>query len=284
MTVSKYRFHPRSVAGGVLAFLLLGTPLVHAQKTTAVSGVTEPFQDVTLGVSVPGILSRLVVKEGDFVKAGQALVELEKRTEELEVQRRKLVMDSKAELDGATAKVETTKADYESTRKLFEATNAAKFVSKDDLAKKELEYKLAIAEMERLKTAEEREVIEYEMTKETLRERTLVAPMAGFVVQLFKDRGESCKAQDPLVRMVVTGQFYFVANVEARSAYNLKVGQDVQVEVEVGKKTAVVPGKISFVSPVVDPASGLVRTKVLCNNAEGLVRPGVAGTLQLKAE
>ncbi len=281
MTFLHFYFRRRHVTGGVLAVLLLGSALAQAQKTIAVPGVTEPFQDVTMGVSIPGTIGRLVVKEGDIVKAGQPLIELEKRTEELEVQRRKLVMDSKAELEGAIAKMETTKADFESTRKLFEAT---KSVSKDDLAKKELEYKLAVSDKDRLAIAEDREVIEYEMAKETLRERTLVAPMAGHVVQLFKNLGESCKAQDPLVRMVAIAQFYFVANVEARSAYNLKAGQDVSVEVEVGKKTVTVTGKISFVSPVVDPASGLVRVKVLCNNADGQVRPGVAGTLQLKAE
>ena len=281
MNFLQFRFRPRRFAGGVLAILLLGGAPAQAQKMTIVSGVTEPFQDVTLGFSAPGIINRLAVKEGDFVKAGQPLIELVKLTEELEVQRRKLVMDSKAELDGAIAKVEATKADYESTRKLFEAT---KSVSKDDVAKKELEYKQAAAEKERLVVSEDREVIEYEMAKETLRERTLVAPMAGYVVQLFKDRGESCKAQDPLARLVVTGQFYFVANVEARSGYNLKVGQEVQVEVEVGKKMLAVAGKISFVSPVVDPASGLMRVKVLCNNADGQVKPGVAGTLQLKSE
>ena len=281
MTFSHFYFWPRRVTGGVLAILVLGSALVQAQKTIAVPGVTEPFQDVTLGAFVPGTIGRLLVKEGDIVKAGQPLMEMVKRTEELEVERRKLVMDSKAELEGAIAKMETTKADFESTRKLFEAT---KSVSKDDLAKKELEYKLAVSDKDRLAISEDREVIEYEMAKETLRERTLVAPMAGHVVQFFKDRGESCKAQDPLVRMVAIAQFYFVANVEARSAYSLKAGEDVSVDVEVGKKTVTVTGKISFVSPVVDPASGLVRVKVLCNNTDGQVRPGVAGTLQLKAE
>ena len=36
-------------------------------------------------------------------------------------------------------------------------------------------------------------------------------------------------------------------------------------------------GKIVFISPVVDPASGLQKVKVLFDNAEGKIRPGVSG-------
>lgn len=264
------------------ALLLLGTSARIAAAPLATSpGVTEPFLDVTTSASVAGNITRLNVKEGDFVKKGQALLELEKRQEELEVQRRKLIMESKAEVNAAAARAETLKADAESTRKLYEAT---KSVSKDDLAKKDLEYKMAAAEVDRLQMTEAREVIEYDMAREVLRERTLVSPLDGYVVELFRDVGESCKAQDPLVRLVDTRQFYFVSNVEAKAGYRLQLGQTIRVDVDVGKTVATFTGKISFVSPVVDPASGLMKVKVLCLNPDGKVRPGVAGTMHFNTE
>lgn len=269
-----------SCAGLAACLVLFGRP-AQAQKPLSSAGVTEPFLSVTTSAAVAGNITRRLVKEGDFVKAGQILLELEKRQEELEVQRRKLVMDSKAELNGAKARVETLKADAESTRKLFEAT---KSVSKDDVAKKELEYKMAAAEVDRLEMTEAREIIEHDMAKETLRERTLISPLDGYVVELFREAGESCKAQDPLIRLVDTRQFYFVSNVEAKTAYHLKVGQPLRVDVEAGKTTTTFTGKISFVSPVVDPASGLMKVKVLCQNPDGKVRPGVAGTMYFNPE
>ncbi|MBI5775256.1 MAG: efflux RND transporter periplasmic adaptor subunit [Verrucomicrobia bacterium] len=257
-----------------LAALFLSTA-AHGQNTAA--GVTEPFQDVVLSSSVPGRVARRLVKEGDTVKAGQTLVELEKRQEELEVARRKLVMESKAELDAAVARVENTRADFESTRKLFAAT---KSVSQDDLAKKELDYKLAVAEADKLKMSEEREVFEHQMAVVALNERVIASPLTGQVVQLARDVGEDCKAQEPVVRVVDTRQFYLVANVEARAGFALQPGQTVQVEVEAGRDKVKMAGRISFISPVVDPASGLLRVKVLCDNPDGRVKPGVAGTLQ----
>jgi RND family efflux transporter MFP subunit len=265
------------VRAAVLFFgLCLAVFPARAQKLAASPGVTEPFLDVLLSAPVAGTVAKLHVKEGDLVKEGQVLLELRKQQEELEVARRKLLMESKSELDSARAKVDTLKTDLDGTRKLFEAT---KSVSKDDVMKKELEYKQAVAEVDRLQTAEDREVIEWEIAKQFLAERSLLSPLTGHVVDLVRDVGEDCKAQDPMLRIVDTRQFYFVSNVEARTGYHLKVGQEVRVDVEAGRETVQVKGRINFVSPVVDPASGLLRVKVLCPNTDGKVRPGVAGTM-----
>src|SRR6187455_2698629 len=59
------------------------------------AGITEPICDVVLSASVPGIVSAWRFKEGDFVKEGEAIVDLDKRLEELEVERRKLAMDNR---------------------------------------------------------------------------------------------------------------------------------------------------------------------------------------------
>lgn len=270
-----------SLRCGVLAVLLAGMHLTSVQAQTTAAGVTEPFQDVILSASVAGTVEKRLVKEGDAIKEGQTLIEMKKRQEELEVKRRKLIADSKAELQAAEARVATVKTDLDSTRKLFAAT---KSVSKDDLDKKQLEFQLSVAEVERLKMAEEREIIERDMAAELLKDRIITSPLTGFAVEFFRQVGEDCKAQEPLMRVVDTRQFYFVANVEAKAGYNLKQGQTVQLQIEAGSKTIPVTGKVSFVSPVVDPASGLLKIKVLCSNPDGQVKPGVAGTMQINAQ
>ncbi|MCL5098745.1 MAG: efflux RND transporter periplasmic adaptor subunit, partial [Candidatus Omnitrophica bacterium] len=80
-----------------------------------------------------------------------------------------------------------------------------------------------------------------------------------------------------------TRQCYFVSHVEAKLGYPLKVDKKVRMEIECGSSTATVEGKICFVSPVVDPASNLMKVKVLFDNPEGKIRPGVAGKLFLEA-
>jgi RND family efflux transporter MFP subunit len=249
-----------------------------AGQAGTVAGINEPFRDILLSAPVAGTLAKRLVREGDSIKEGQALIELEKKQEELEVERRKLVFDSKAELKAAQARAATLKTDLESTRKLFESSRS---VSKDDMAKKELEYQLALAEVERTEQTEAREEVEYHIAQEILSQKVLKSPLTGLVVELFRDAGEECKPQEPLVRLVDTHQFYFVANVEARAGYGMKVGDSVTVEVEAGTAKIPITGKVSFVSPVVDPASGLLKVKVLCDNIDGKVKPGVAGSMRL---
>ena len=67
---------------------------------------------------------------------------------------------------------------------------------------------------------------------------------------------------------------------EARRA--LKLGQSVKLEIESASEPKAVEGKIVYLSPVVDPASGLQKVKALFENSNGSIRPGVAGKMFLE--
>src|SRR6185503_19917708 len=76
-----------------VSFLLVQS--AGASDVAYVEGITEPFLDVTLSASVPGIITIQKFKEGDAVKEGDVIIELDKRLEELETARRKLVAENK---------------------------------------------------------------------------------------------------------------------------------------------------------------------------------------------
>jgi multidrug resistance efflux pump len=124
---------------------------------------------------------------------------------------------------------------------------------------------------------------EFELAVERVRKREIRAPFAGFVVDLFDIRpGEGCRENEtPLVRLVDTRRCHLVCNLEARAGHMLAVGQSVKLEIESGTSVLPVEGRVDFVSPVVDPASGLLKMKVLFENREGKIRPGVAGVMIL---
>jgi RND family efflux transporter MFP subunit len=242
-----------------LSFVLIVlTPLfclqsfVHASDLGFVEGLTEPFLDVTLSASVPGIITVQKFQEGDAVKMGDAIIELDKRLEELETARRKLVVDNK-------------KTDMEATELLFKNT---KGISGEEREKKQVEYKIA--------------AVEHDMSAEQLRRRTVTSPLSGVITELMLDVGEACQPYQPLARVVDTQRCYFVANMEAKPATGLKQGQTVKLEIDTGAAALPIQGTISFLSPVADPASGLLKVKVLFENGEGKIRPGLGGRLLLK--
>lgn len=223
-----------------------------AADLPSVAGITEPFLDVTLSAPVPGIVTARKFAEGDSVKEGDLLVELDKKLDELETERRKLVRDQRWN-------------DFDGTRKLFAST---KGVSKEDLEKKEVEYKVA--------------AVEHEMAAEQLRRRQLLSPLSGTITEIFLEVGEACQAYQPLVRVVDTRRCYFLTNVEAAAGARLKLGQTMKLQISSGSGPIKLDGKLVFLAPVVDPASGLQKVKVLFDNASGKVPPGVAGKMILE--
>jgi RND family efflux transporter MFP subunit len=234
----------------IVTYLSLVPATRAAEVTLQVPGITESFLEVTLSSSVAGLIANQTYKEGDFITNGAPVTELDRKLEELEVERRKLVADAR-------------KTDFEGTKKLFEKT---KGTSKEELEKKEVEYRVS--------------VVEYETAVEQLRKRYIIAPFAGHITQVMLRSGEACQPYQPVVRMVDTRQCFFVSNMEARLAASLKTNQLVKLEIETGAAPVKVDGRVSFLSPIADPASGLVKVKVLFAN-DGRVRPGLAGNVLL---
>ena len=235
-----------------MACIILSQAGFAADRTAWVSGITEPILDVTLGAPVAGIVGSRPLQEGDAMKIGQVVLEMDKRLEELELIRKK-------------AQADTLETEVERLRTLIKNT---KSVSKEELDKKETELKVSSAERD--------------FAQEQLRRRQLVAQFDGTVAEIYKQVGESSMANEKLVRLVDTKRCYFIANVEARSGYTMKLGQEVKIEVDSGNTTTPVTGKISYISPVVDPASGLLKVKAVFDNPDAKVRPGVAARMQLE--
>lgn len=238
----------------LLALFALGlsllSPAAGGAEIKSVNGITEPFMDVTLGASVAGIIHAELFKEGETVKKGDIILELDKRLEELEVERRKAVMNQ-------------NKMEFESTRALTQTT---KSVSKEEFAKKEAEYNIAVAE--------------HGVALEQLAHRQIVAPFSGVITDVLLRPGAACAPYEPLVRVVDTSRCYFIGQVEGRNASSLRLEQEVKVLVD--GSTTPVKAKICFISPVVDPASGLAKIKAIFDNADGKIRPGLAAKMTVE--
>jgi multidrug efflux pump subunit AcrA (membrane-fusion protein) len=136
--------------------------------------------------------------------------------------------------------------------------------------------------VERLQIAEEREDLEYRIAQEELRRRIISAPFGGVIVKLFLEVGESCNPQQPLVRIADTSRCRLVIHMEASAARGLQPQMPVQVRIDGARPNGVLQATVEYVSPVVDPSSGLREVKVLFDNPGSLINPGMPGTLLLK--
>jgi RND family efflux transporter MFP subunit len=225
------------------------TAAAGAAAPLSVSGLTEPFLDVTVSAPVFGIINTQRFKEGQAVKKGDVILELDRRLEELEVARRKAIMDR-------------AKTDLDSTRVLVSTTRS---VSREELGKKQTEYDVAVAE--------------HGIAVEQLARRQILAPFSGAIAEIILQAGSACAPYQPLVRLVDTTRAYFVGTMDGKAVAELHLDERVKVQVDGGPAVA---ARISYIAPVVDPASGLAKVKAIFDNPTGAVRPGLAARMSLE--
>jgi RND family efflux transporter MFP subunit len=237
----------------VAAVLMLAGQRVSSAEYT-IRALTEPVADVVLSARVPGQVARVNHAEGDFVKAGAVLLEFEQTTERLEVQRKQ-------------AQLETLQGELDRSELLFKTASS--------LPREELERKRGEVTVSR---------VELEQAKQMVLQRQVVAPFDGVITLLPVKVGEYCEVARPVMRLVDGREFHAVSNADPAKAGHLKVGQSIAIEVLAQGRPVVVDGTVVFVSPVVDPASGLMRLKAKFANPDQRVRPGVAGTLRVAAD
>jgi len=239
-------------------------------------GIVEPYRDAKVSATVSGTVVAIRAEEGQFVRSGDVVVELDNALEALEVERRKLVFESTAELDAAARRTETLRLDYEGTKKLHEQTQS---VSLDEVRKKELEYRLAEGEHQRLVVSEQREQLEWRFAEAQLQKKLITAPFDGVIVSRLLEAGEGCSPQQALFRIADTRKCRLVVHMEQAACARMKPGARVMLRINETGGPIAVAGTVEFVSPLVDASSGLREVKVLFDNTDGRIHPGVTGAV-----
>ena len=106
----------------------------------------------------------------------------------------------------------------------------------------------------------------------------------GLMVQLlaWHSREERDPVLHPLIRIADTSKCRLIVLLEASVSRPVKEQMSVRIRIDGLSNPNILPGTVEFVSPVVDPSSGLREVKVLFDNNDGHVNPGMTGTLLLK--
>ena len=105
------------------------------------------------------------------------------------------------------------------------------------------------------------------------------APISGVVVKKYKEAGEAIDRAEKLVDIVnidtVYVQFYLTP------ALRKAVQQDQPIRVRIlDLEGAEFDGKITFIDPRNDAASGLVRVKAQIENKDRRIKPGMKGSAE----
>jgi len=220
---------------------------------------TEPIVSSELASSENGIITKIHVKEGEYVNKGSVIAEMDQEVIKISLQYAKAKAGSSAAIERANARVKATKQKYESLAKLDRNGHA----NQRELQLSIAEYEEALADLQMASDEQQMAQIEVARIEAQLEQRLIRCPFDGSIIKIHKSLGEYISANEPqfatlVVLQELRARFYLLDS----QTRGLKV-KDL-VEVEVGQEK--VQARVEFVSPIIDADSRTVRVEVVIDN------------------
>ncbi len=162
-------------------------------RTVAAAGHLQAVMTVKVSSNISGDLLSLAVKEGDRVKRGQVLGQIDKRLYETQAaQYRAAVQATRAQADEARITLEQSRRDFARTRRLVEQ----KLASDAELEKAETQVKMQEGALAAAREATAQNEGQLGQALYNVSRATLVAPLDATVLELDHKVGERIRGSD----------------------------------------------------------------------------------------
>lgn len=248
----------------------------------SVPGLIEAKNQATMRAKASGTVGTIAVREGENVRKGQVLIELENARE------RAVIKLAEASLEKAKAALAEERVTLQNCRKDL----ARKEMMRDIIARKDYENARDIVlQHEAALAGREGEVKEAEATlvvRTAELENTMIrAPFNGTVTEIHVKTGETVAAlSTPICDVAYLDTLYVQVAVPIQYLPQLKRGQRVGVKIEQDASlfSGRFTGEIGYINPVVDAASRRVKIKVTLHNPTRRVRPGMVAEVFFPAK
>ena len=287
------------------------------QQTVAAEGILFPLQQSALVPKISAPVKQFYVKRGSRVRTGQLLAVLENRDLSAAAEENKGAYEqAQAAYTTTTAaslpeELQKAKADLENTSKALEAQQKV-YSSREELFKqgalprKELDQSAvdltnarnqfelaqrhfnslqAIGKQQELKSAAGQLTSakgKYEGATVQLSYSEIRSPIDGVVTDRPLYPGEMAAAGTALITVMDTSQVIARAHIPQDQAQILKVGDPATIAVPGDDKP--VDGKVTVVSPALDPNSTTVEVWVQAKNPAQKLKPGTSVQLSMLAQ
>lgn len=209
----------------------------------------EAEQEAMVVAKVRGIIQKLNVEEGDWVKAGNVLAQLEDERLQLEAQRAKATMD-----------------------RLRNELNR-----KEELYNKNL---ISAQEFENAKYEYQAQKSEYELARLQVEHTQIKAPISGIISDRLIKVGNMISTDQEVFKITDFDPILAVLNVPEHEMNKIQKGQQsfIQVDAISGKTFQ---GKVLRISPTVNPETGTFEVTVSIKDESRQLKPGMFGRVEI---
>lgn len=239
-------------------------PVKLAQIVQKVNGTgkIQPKTQINISADVSAKITRLEVKEGDWVEKGELLVELDRERYLASVE------SEEATVRSAQAQAKLVKENRDQAEKVFRRAQelvSQKLESQSALDSAQALYQVEVARYESALDQVEQSKGQLKQARDALSKTTIYAPMSGTVSKLNKEQGEiaiGSQFQEDVIMIIANlNEMEALVKVDENDIIAIQLGQhsDIEVDALLGEKLS---GKVSEIaSSAVDIPAGTTNQK-----------------------
>ena len=220
----------------------------HFKHQIEIQGVVRTDKNIELRPELGGIVLEIFVKEGQKVKKGQVLIQLDDSNLEYNL----------AELNTQIILAKTT---YDRQKRLWEQKIGS-----------EMQYLQAKTRYESL-----------ENNVNTLRNQAnkmkIIAPFSGVVDEIFPKKGELTNPQTPIIRLVNLDKVYIEAEVTESYLPYIKIGNESLISFPSINREII--STVAQVGNVINPNNRSFKTKINIPNEDNNLKPNLLADIKI---
>lgn len=268
-------------------------PLV---QTVVATGRVRADARTRLGSSITGTVTRVLVREGDTVRAGQVLAELDSRElaaaaaqaranlQQLREVRGPVTAASLRQAEAAFQKAEadfrraetllkggaTSEDQFEQARQVLESARSQRDIARAQAAATQSSGADIMAAEAALDAAEAR-----------LAYTRIIAPADGVVLTRNLEPGDAVQPGRTLLELALRSRTMLSVVPDEKNLARLAVGQPAQASADAFPESRF-RARVAYVSPVVDPAQGTVEVRLAVDSVPAYLRPDMTVSVDIE--
>jgi cobalt-zinc-cadmium efflux system membrane fusion protein len=265
------------VPSDLMQSIRLGKPQwqeVMTEQKVAARVQTDASRVARIGSPVEGRITRVLVFEGERVRQGQVLAMLHSNA----------LSDTQFAFVKAVSEEKLARQAADRAKQLVQSD----VIGAAELQKREAEVLQSETEVAALRAQlhglgmSESAIQNLENTRRLTSEYPIIASLSGTVIERKVTVGQVVQPADPAFMVADLSNLWFVADVPEPHAASLEIGKDV-IAIIPALPGEEVKGRLSFVSPIVNPETRTVQARMDLPNPRALFKPDMLASMTFES-
>lgn len=234
--------------------------------TMIFSANLDPIWFANISPKIDGRLASLYVDEGDYVKSGQIVAQMD--VDELQAQ----VLQAQGSVHSSGAQKNDAMTQYERNLKLYEQ----EAISKKELDSSRYQQEITIGNHTSAQGS-------LDLLNEKLNSATIRVPRDGVVTRRYLYDGYYVKSGEAIISIADTTFLLAVADIGEGLIADVYLGADVEITV-VAYRDEVFHGKVNRISPMASLPARTFKVEIKIPNTDNRLKAGMFSTIAIRGQ